>query len=156
GKEWHVLGTWGPGVISPEFEVEPPEHLKDLLPLRNLNRASWTNIMPPHVEATPWGAGLCVRRRVAEAYFDLTHASRIPITGLNGKVLHGGEDDELSYTACKLGLGVATFPNLRLIHIIPEERISEAYLIKLLEGTHFSKTLLAYKWFGTKPSPFSI
>src|SRR5262249_43315055 len=24
GKEWHVLGTWGPGVISPEFEVEPP------------------------------------------------------------------------------------------------------------------------------------
>jgi len=156
GKEWPILGAWGPSAIVPEYEVEPAEQLKDLMPIRDLAGPRWTNVLPPSIEAMPWGAGLCVRRAVAEAYCELSRNDTIPITGRRGKLLLGAEDDEICYTACSLGMGVATFPDLRLTHLIPKERMSEAYLIKLVEGAMLSKMLLEHKWFATTPSPFSM
>jgi glycosyltransferase involved in cell wall biosynthesis len=159
GNEWPILGAWGAGAIVPEFESEPAEHLEDLiafLALRDLSRPHWTNVLPPCIEATPWGAGLCVRRALADAYCNLSSGDKVSITGRRGKLLLGGEDDDICYTACSLGMGVATFPALRLTHLIPKERISEAYLIKLVEGAMLSKMLLVHKWFGTTPSPFSM
>ena len=81
GTEWPILGAWGAGLISPEFEVEPAAHLKDLMPFLALRRVSaprWTNVLPC-IEATPWGAGLCVRRSVAEAYWRLGQESMHPV-----------------------------------------------------------------------------
>jgi GT2 family glycosyltransferase len=158
-NEWPILGAWGAGAILPEFEAEPSEHLKDYLPwlaLRDLDSPRWTNVMPPCVEASPWGAGLCVRRAVAEAYCKFSQNDKTPITGRRGQLLLCGEDDEICYTACSVGMGVATFPDLRLTHLIPKERILEPYLMKLVEGTMLSKILLAHKWFGTTPPPFSM
>ena len=47
---------------------------------------------------------------------------------------------------------MGVFPELKLIHLIPKERISENYLLKLFEGTTTSDQLLAYKWQGVTPS----
>ena len=61
--QWPELGAWGSGVINPEFEVEPPDYLKELVPyvaLRNADNAYWSNV-PTCKWATPWGAGHCVR-----------------------------------------------------------------------------------------------
>ena len=157
-NEWPILGAWGAGLISPEFEVEPAAHLREFLPslaIRRLAAPRWSNVLPC-IDATPFGAGLCVRRSVADAYWRLGHESKHPIIGRVGSVLLSGDDVELCYVASKLGLGVGTFPELKVLHLIPKERISEIYLVKIAEGTRISNILLDYKWFGTTPrSPLS-
>lgn len=154
---WPILGAWGAGAIVPEFEVEPPQHLQEYMPslaIRNLTSARWTNVLPC-VDATPFGAGLCVRRSVAEAYCNPPRQG-VAITGRRGALLLSGDDVEFSYVACSLGLGVGTFPQLRLTHLIPKERLREPYLAKIKEGTDISDALLAFKWLGIVPrSPFS-
>jgi glycosyltransferase involved in cell wall biosynthesis len=156
--KWPILGAWGAGVISPEFEVEPAAHLKEFLPslaIRRVAAPRWSNVLPC-VDATPWGAGLCVRRSVADAYWRLGQESKHPTIGRVGSVLLSGDDVELCYVASQLGLGVGTFPELKLLHLIPRERISESYFVKIAEGTKISNILLDYKWFGTRPrSPLS-
>jgi hypothetical protein len=158
GNKWPILGAWGAGLISPEFEVEPAAHLKEFLPslaLRQVGAPRWSNVLP-FIEATPWGPGLCVRRSVAEAYRRSGQESKLPVIGRIGSALLSGDDVELCYTASKLGLGVGTFPELKVLHLIPKERISESYLVKIAEGTRISNILLDYKWFGTPArSPLS-
>jgi glycosyltransferase involved in cell wall biosynthesis len=136
---WPILGAWGAGIISPEFEVEPAQHLQEFMPslaIRDLTSARWTNVLPC-IDATPFGAGLCVRRNVAEAYCHLENDG-VAVTGRQGALLLSGDDIEISFVACSLGLGVGTFPQLRLTHLIPEERVGEPYLTKIKEGTDIS------------------
>ena len=49
------------------------------------------------------------------------------------------------------------FPELEIIHLIPQRRVSEEYLVRLFEGTCFSNFLLSYKWKHVIPqSTYSI
>ena len=157
--EWPELGAWGSGSISPEFEVTPPSHLKELVPyvtIRNADAAYWSNV-PTCKWAMPWGAGHCVRANVARAYCEHSRKSLIPILSRTGKSLWACEDIEIDYVACSMGLGMAIFPELKLTHLIPKERISEDYLLRVYEGTLGSECLLAYKWLGIRPhDPLTI
>ncbi len=157
-QEWPQLGVWGSGATSLEFEVEPSEYLREFcvfLAPREAKVPLWTNVFTC-IEATPWGAGLCVRASVAADYCKLWTQSLIKISGRSGNSLLSGEDDEIGYTACSLGLGMGIFPELKLIHLIPELRVSEKYLIRLREGQVTSRCLLNYKWQGVLPvSPLS-
>ena len=159
GREWPELGVWGSGFICPEFELDPPDYLKELVPycaLRSANANYWSNV-PTCYWATPWGAGLCIRANVTEAYCQMSRQSRIHISSRTGKSLLTGEDTEMCYVACSLGLGMAVFPKLRVTHLIPKERIVEDYLLRLYEGTLMSDCLLSYKWRGIIPrNPFTI
>jgi glycosyltransferase involved in cell wall biosynthesis len=157
GDDCPFLGVWGSGAIVPEYEVEPEERITALLPflaLRDTKAAHWSNFLPCP-EATPWGAGLCVRSKVAEAYCNQYEHSNLRISGRQGKKLLSGEDLEISYVANHLGLGMGVFPELRLTHLIPKERVSLDYLLKVYEGTRISNLLLAYKWHGHKPKPMT-
>jgi len=160
-REWPMLGIWGSAMIKPEFEVRPSDELLDYLPmlaLRNEKTAQWSNVMPC-LRAIPWGAGQCLRARVALAYREYFETSAIKVNSRNSRSrqpFHGGEDVEMGYVACTLGLGVGIFPELTLMHLIPKERSTEAYIIRLVEGITLSNILLQYKWQGTMPiSPFS-
>ena len=156
--EWPQLGVWGSGAIIPEYEVQPAEYVKRLtgyLALREVTRASWSNVVPC-VEATPWGAGLCVCASVANAYSRMNQDAAILISDRRGTALLSCGDVEISYVACHIGLGMGIFPELKLTHLIPKERVSVEYLIKVFEGTVTSLALLAYKWKGIVPeSPLS-
>ena len=150
--EWPRLGVWGSGAIVPEFEVPPAEYVKKLtgyLALRQLTRACWSNV--PCVDATPWGAGLCVRANVADAYRRMSGEAAVMISGRRGNECLSGEDVEISYVACQLGLGMGVFPELKLVHLIKKERVSQKYLLKIYQGTATSNALLAYKWKGSLP-----
>jgi glycosyltransferase involved in cell wall biosynthesis len=152
--EWPVLGVWGSGAIIPEFEVLPIDRVKPLLPylaLREVASPQWANF--PGTSATPWGAGLCVRSNVAAAYLQLCAERSIQITGRRGRDLLSGEDVEICHVCCKTGLGIGIFPELRITHLIPKERVTEEYLIKIFEGTQISNLLLSYKWNGWFPWP---
>jgi glycosyltransferase involved in cell wall biosynthesis len=153
-REWPLLGVWGSGATVPEFESLPPDYLKELLkflPHRQSKNIYWSNVNSC-IESMPWGAGLCVRANVAAAYCKLFENSSLPISGRRGKSLMSGEDMEICYVACNAGLGMGVFPELRVTHLIPKERIGEKYLLKLVEGSLISIMVLNYKWQGTVPS----
>jgi hypothetical protein len=158
-REWPVLGVWGSGKTLPEFEAEPSDNMREflnLLALRDVMRPQWSNIIPC-AGARPWGAGQCVRSDVAIAYREYARrSSTIHLSDRRGANLSSGGDLEISYVACGIGLGVAIFPELKLTHLIPKERVQEDYLVKLAEGIGTSARLLEYKWEKILPvSPLS-
>jgi glycosyltransferase involved in cell wall biosynthesis len=156
GHEWPILGVWGAGSIVPEFEIRPPDYLNEflhLLALREIKTARWSNLIP--VGATPWGAGQCVRASVAGAYCRQFESSAIKITDRRGTGLQAGGDEEICYVACNSGFGVGIFPELKLTHLIPRERVQEDYLVRIAEGGWTSDILMLFKWHQIVPkSPF--
>jgi len=157
-REWPLLGVWGSGVIAPEFEHEPAEHLRQYLfylALRETTVPRWSNVFPCF-DATPWGAGLCLRRMVASNYCRIWNESRIRLSDRVGRSLMSGGDMEIAYVACHMGLGMGVFPVLRLTHLIPAERVTTDYLVRMAEASTTSNYLLASKWqHVSPPSPFS-
>jgi glycosyltransferase involved in cell wall biosynthesis len=155
---WPTLGTWGSGTIVPEFEQEPADYLKPYLSrlaLRDNSKVFWSNVLSCS-DATPTGAGMCVRASIANEYCRLHQTEMIRLTGRKGSALVCHEDYEIAYVGCSLGFGMGVFPELRMIHLIPKERLSDEYFIRHAEGNEFSAGLLAYKWLGSAPpDPFS-
>ena len=143
-EEWQTLGTWGSGTIAPEFEQQPAEYLKPYLSrlaLRDNGKAYWSNVLSCS-DATPVGAGMCVRASVAREYCRLhrieTGSKTIWLTGRKGKALVGHEDYEIAFIGCSLGFGMGVFPELRMKHLIPKERLSDEYFLRLAEGNEIS------------------
>jgi hypothetical protein len=156
--EWPTLGTWGSGTIVPEFEQQPADYLKpylSCLALRDNKKAYWSNVLSCS-DATPVGAGMCVRASVADEYRRVHNSESMRLTDRKGAALVGHGDYEIAYAGCSLGLGMGVFPELKMTHLIPKERVSDDYQLRLVEGNQISEGLLAYKWMGTKPpAPFS-
>lgn len=155
------LGAWG-GQIFPEFVETPPEwtrpywHMLALrefsrLALREFSRDAWGNSITSN-EIRPCGAGMCVRRKVAEAYIGSIrdHPVRRALDR-TGDLLSSDGDTDMALTACDMGLGMGQFTSLRLTHIIPPGRLTEEYLLKLQEGMAFSGILVSY--FRTRSAP---
>ena len=139
GREWPALGTWGSGTIVPEFEQQPADYLKPYLvclALRDNRKAYWSNVLSCS-DATPHGAGMCVRASVANEYRRLHVHDRetIRLTGRKGTALVGHEDHEIAFVGCSLGFGMGVFPELKMTHLIPKERVSDEYFLRLAEAT---------------------
>jgi glycosyltransferase involved in cell wall biosynthesis len=144
GSEWPKLGAWG-GRIDPVFEVPPPDWTRqywDLLAIRPVSKEVWSNDFE-HAWPQPIGAGLCIRRCVAERYRAETaiHAWKISLDRQGSSLMSGGDTD-LVHTACDLGLGFGVFPELQLLHLIPAHRLDEDYLVRLVQEIATSEALL--------------
>lgn len=143
-RDWPDLGAWG-GQIFPEFEIEPEPWAKPYLcnlALREFERDRWSN-MPGAVETFPCGAGMCVRRRVAELYASKVQGDPIRrLLGRTGNNMTSCEDTDLAWCANDEGLGTGMFSRLEMTHIIPAKRISLEYMLKLVEGIEYSWTIL--------------
>jgi glycosyltransferase involved in cell wall biosynthesis len=139
-EEWPHLGAWS-GQTTGGFESEPPEWTKRYwgnLVIRSVEKDVWSNL-PHFVETMPCGAGLCVRSRVAGYYRDLhLQHKRDFILDRTGDSLVSAGDNDLAACACDLSMGVGLFASLKLTHLIPPNRLTEDYLVRLAEGTAFS------------------
>lgn len=149
------LGTWG-GCIEPEYEqpeVALPQELHPLLTLRAADKDLWSND-PDHHSSTPWGAGLCVRRVVAEGYRRELEQNpdRTSLDLQGGKLLYGGDTD-ITYTGCRLGFAKGVFPSLRVKHLISANRCTPTYLCQVSEGRGYSEVLHGYVLSGVVPQP---
>ncbi len=158
-RDWPWLGVWGSGSIDAEFESEPADHVKFLLPwlaVRHVNQPVWSNVKSC-TASTPFGAGLCLRRKVAKLYVDHCRTTKMAISGRKGTTLGAHEDFEICFLACDAGFGMAIFPELKLLHLISRGRVTESHLVRLVEGVTYSQYVLENKWNGTVPrSPFNI
>lgn len=143
-EEWKILGAWG-GRIDPEFETPAPawtEPFLNVLAIRPVSQELWSND-PNHGPTHPWGAGMCVRKKVALLFAD--NIKNDPLRRNLGRIgtgLGSCEDVDLVLTCPELGLGFGLFPRLRLLHLIPTRRLDEDYLMRLCEGLTASGAIL--------------
>lgn len=138
-----LLGCAG-GTITPRFESEPPDEWRPLtscLALRNVESISITNQFIPAL--APYGAGMGLRRIVAEEYLRSVESEpwRKEL-GRKGQSLASAEDIDITCTACDLGLACGLFPDLTLMHLIPANRTQPDYLKRLALGIAQSNFLL--------------
>jgi glycosyltransferase involved in cell wall biosynthesis len=140
GVHWPMLGAWS-GQTIPEFETSPPEWTNKFwgnLAIRRLSQDSWSNL-PNLPETMPCGAGLCVRREVGEQYVRLHESGkRNFVMDRKGNSLISAGDNDLAACSCDVGLGVGLFVALKLTHLIPADRLTESYLLRLVEGVSYS------------------
>ena len=152
--QYPYLGVFGAGSLDPEFEVQPPPEIRPrmhLLALRSVTSARWSNNPQDH-ESIPWGAGLCVSRPVANMYRQFVEKLKITaVLGRRGHELFSGDDDVFSWAAAAVGSGFGVFPSLRVTHLIPPDRLSQPYFLRLLHDHAFTHSLLEYEFEGTRP-----
>ena len=144
GRERPFLGSWS-GQCRPEFEQPPPDWTRRYwgnLVIRQFERDVWSNL-PRLPDTMPCGAGLCVRRAAAEHYLLLHESGKrsFQFDRIGNSLLSGGDND-LAACACDIGLGIGLIASLRLTHLIPQVRLTEAYLTRLLEGITLTTTVL--------------
>jgi glycosyltransferase involved in cell wall biosynthesis len=143
--EWPRLGAWG-GQTRPGFESEPPAWTKQYwsrLVIREFDSDRWSN-QPSQADTMPCGAGMCVRRSVADYYAELhANGQRNIVMDRVGDSLVSGGDSDLAICACDIGLGMGLFTALKLTHLIPASRLTEDYLARLLEGLAYSSIVLS-------------
>jgi hypothetical protein len=140
-----TLGAWG-GQTLPEFEQIPPawtEEYWSYIGIRKFEQNYCSKM--PLWEATPIGAGLCIRKQVADAYATLVRNDSKRL-GLDrrGNLLTGCGDLDMVYTAHDLNLYTGLFINLKLQHLIPSKRLEEQYLLQIYEGNAYSATILSF------------
>lgn len=147
------LGAWG-GSIRGEFEVEPEKWVRPLTVyfVREISTPVWSN-NPEDRSVGPYGAGLCVRRVVATAYAEqlVVSPARRRLDRVGCSMLSSCGDSDLILTSCDVGLGFGSFPQLRLVHLIPEYRVQPEYLIRLMQGVQTSVILLQFFRSGSLP-----
>ena len=142
------LGVFG-GSLEPEFDRPPPAWTRTYwacLAIRPVQRSVWSNDID-HWESTPSGAGMCVRRGVAERYArDMETNPRRKALDRTGQSLVSGGDLDLAWTACAMGFGMGQFKELKLTHLIPPERLTEEYLCRMHEGKGYTGVILGSLW----------
>ena len=134
------LGVFS-GKAIPEFEKEPEGWISDfhqVLALRDLGdrvllcqrkTEDEPNYYP---EFAPAGAGMVVNRDAFQIYVDkAAHDAQSMSLGRRGKSLTSGEDNDIVLTIFNSGWGVGYFPELKLIHLISENRLERQYMARL-------------------------
>lgn len=143
-EEYNWIGIWGGNLIG-EFESPPPDIIMpyiEMLAVRNVEGTRWSNLRL--WETTPSGAGMVVRKDVANKYAEETKNSELKkFLSRKGKSLSSGGEIDIAHTAIELGYGCGLFPNLSGTHLLPSERLDENYLIRLQEGIYFSSMIIS-------------
>ncbi len=144
--EWRQLGAWG-GEVVPQFVEKAPDWTKPywfMLALREAKRDCWSNLYTAN-ETLPCGAGMCVRKEVADAY--IKSAKNHPLKvylDRRGESLVSSGDTDIAYTAIDCGFGMGQFQALSLKHIISPQRLQPEYFLKLWHDMNFSHHLMTF------------
>lgn len=144
GEEYPFLGIWG-GNLRGGYEVEPPETIIryiERLAVREVNHVRWSNIRL--WETTPSGAGMVVRRDIADEYAKEALGNPLKkFLSRKGESLSSGGEIDVAYTAIALGYGSGLFPQLVATHLLPSHRLTEAYMLRLQEANAFSGMVIS-------------
>jgi len=122
------LGAVG-GQLIPEYEGAPAldeYYYRYYLALREFDHACWSNRWDDF-DSSPIGGGMVVRRLIAQAWVERAERQKWR------RNLTGGEDIDLVQMACEMGYGKGTFPELSLTHLIPLDRMTPEFLLRIYE-----------------------
>lgn len=125
------------GQLLPEFEGDLPLqefYYRNYLAIREFSQIGWSNCWEDFA-TSPIGGGMVVRRNIAEAWADRAESSSWRIgLGRSGGNLSGGEDIDLLQMTCEKGYGKGIFPELKLTHLMPAQRLSPDFIVRIFEG----------------------
>ena len=143
GAEWPFVGAWG-GSVIPEYEIPLPDWVGEevwRLTVVEVKEDIWSNLREGYL-TIPVGAGLCIRRSVAQKY--LERCASNPVSAKldrAGKGLAGYGDIDLAHCALDLGLGTGKSTRLQLTHLIPAGRLTFDYFVRHAESDAASMLL---------------
>ena len=137
------------GGVFPEYESTPPAWLREFeayLAVRPYARDLVVNTTGlPYTGHFPIGAGMAIRRTLAIDYLaDAEGTNRIE--GRKGHALSSCEDLDLDFFALYRGYHLRVVGALRLTHVIPARRCTEAYISQLVVSTLRSCHDVERKW----------
>jgi len=94
----------------------------------------------------PWvpvGAGMVIRKLVTDEYMRQISGNSFR-SGLDrtGGNLVGSGDADMAYTAIDLGMAIGNTNELRITHLIPPERLTLRYLLRLLYASNYGTARL--------------
>ena len=105
----------------------------------------------------PWGAGLCVTLKIACHFMELVERLGAKALGPRGRQnLYRGDDDLFSWASVFGGQGFGVFPELRVTHLIPAERLSRRYLLRFVHDHRFSAGVLNYLLSADEPKGMDL
>ena len=133
-RDWAHLGAWS-GRILPDYESTPPDWLirhSHHLAVCEFDRSSWSSFVDDR--SVPYGAGMCIRRRVVQAYLQRLDTGDFEGFGRHDGSFVAAEDQVIAYAATAVGLAVGRFPQLVMRHRIAPQRLDPKYLVKLVRG----------------------
>lgn len=145
------IGAFG-GSQKPEFEVNPAPNL-----LRYTGKLALRDVLKNQIidyydgSIQPYGAGLVIRKNIAQNYIKKASGTERELLGRVGNSLSSSEDTDMVYTSIDMGYKNGLFPDLELTHLIPKERVTLDYLQRLRMGMNYSGMLLSYYRFNEKP-----
>ena len=137
-------------------EFEEPENFyarnfPEYFTVRSFGHDQWTNRKRDY-DIMPIGAGLCARRSVLQRYADICAADpRRQLLDRTGTRLLTCGDLDIVFTACDAGFGKALFHELKLTHLVPRSRLSEAFILGNAEGNQYSATMQNFLVDGVLP-----
>ena len=144
-RDCPMLGSWGAGTITQEFERPPATDIlrySRFLGLKDNHYDEWSNQRSLN-SSMPIGAGICIRKTFAQRYAE--EAGTNPLRqalGRKGTQLTACEDTDMNLSVVEQGAGYGVFPALKLLHLIPTRRCSQTYLLTLAEAHAYSHVLL--------------
>jgi glycosyltransferase involved in cell wall biosynthesis len=146
GAQYPMLGCWGPARILPECETPPPPQIAGQLKRMaccDFPADRWSNTL----DVVPPAAGLFLRLAPARAY--AAFAERDPrrrAVGETAECFFRGEDTDLVFFIVKQGLGAGQFRALSMIHLMPNRRLTEDYIVLLSKVAAGSALLINHLW----------
>jgi len=141
-RERPFLGAIG-GRCRGEFEKKPPlwsRHFLAYLAVADRGESPKWMLQPNAYEPWyPYGAGLVIRRALAQAYARALdqHPERRELDRRGDSLTSAGDIDML-LTCMDQGYGIGYFPQLSLTHLIPGERLRFAYLRRMIYHANYS------------------
>ncbi len=152
GQEHPKAGVYA-SLIHGLFEVEPSEHLKQILFYLAINERGYEPLLyEPHKKGFPPGAGLVVRRNVWKNHVP----KRLFLVGRVGSSMLAGEDAEALIYIYRAGWEIWYNPAMVVEHIIPHSRLERKYLISVMRGVGLSRSHLRLLLLKNWQRPFAF
>lgn len=141
------LGVVG-GKIEGEFEIDPPEWIKPYLlylAIIDFGDTPFQDAVVSERRYIPPGAGMVIRKTVAANYVQQIKEDPIRqrLDPVGNELLRCGDTD-MALCALDMGLAKGYYPQLKLTHLIPKERLELKYMQRLMKGSEYSSTLLSF------------
>lgn len=138
------------GNIEPEYEVQPEPWFMDyegMIAIRRIaERKTILNDKKVYNSLFPIGAGMCVRKSLIKDYYENHLNADNYIEGRKANDLSSAEDIDLDFFALYKGYKIGVSGALRSLHIIPKNRTTIQYILKLSSSSFHSMYLVNKKW----------
>lgn len=134
-NEYPKLGVAGGKSIG-VFESQPDEWFRQFYSLIAVRpddhpQAITSDLQKGYPGIAPIGAGMVLRRKCFEQYYNYIKSNNSVIKDRTGTSLSSGGDNEINIVALKSGFEVGYFPQLSLQHLINNDRLAVPYLKRL-------------------------